>query len=358
MSVGYICSSILGVGLAVFYMLSSDPKTKKLALKLLSSFDDCATFFTFSIQIASIVVLARVDYGLSATAMGDVTVRTTWTVSALTLLPLMYTHLVYGKPQKGVKEQSVKSTSATTSSESTRRNLLFSICWACSIYPTLSRMIESFGPSAVGDKAGDALTTKEWNILQNICLSGTSPPSDAEYQLMNAVGIMSSLLTSLFAITKIVMAGLRRHYDNRLRQHHKLINKLQQRFRIVKQILIVCVPLLSIGLIWSYFRLQSFQTHITSALGTENSDSEWRFGQVVAVIVFLPVIVEALFGWHEQQEESDGEHHSTQEPAEEMSESASQPSTSQDEVDEVHAQHLDTEKFLPTVRLLRARQTM
>lgn len=60
---------------------------KKLALRLLSSFDDCATLFTFSIQIASIVVLARVEYGLSATAMGDVTVRTNWTVSALTLFP-------------------------------------------------------------------------------------------------------------------------------------------------------------------------------------------------------------------------------------------------------------------------------
>lgn len=213
-------------------------------------------------------------------------------------------------------------------------------------------MIESFGPSVVGDKPTDALTTEEWNILQNICLSGTSPPSDAEYRLMNAIGVLSSLLTFLFAITKIAMAGLRRHYDNRLRQHHKLIDKVQQRFRIVKQILIVCVLLLSIGLTWSYFRLQDFQTHITSALGTENSDSEWGFGQVVAVIVFLPVIVEALFSWHDQQEESDEVHQSTQEPAEEMSESALPPSTSQDEVDEIQAPHLDAEKLLPTVRSL------
>ncbi|KAH0238328.1 hypothetical protein KCV06_g275, partial [Aureobasidium melanogenum] len=94
---------------------------------------------------------------------------------------------------------------------------------------------------------------------------------------------------------KIVMAGLRRHYDHRLQQHHKLASKVQKRLRVVKQILIVCVPFLSIGLIWSYFRLQSFQTHITSALGMENLDSEWGFGQVVAVIVFLPALVEALF---------------------------------------------------------------
>ena len=130
---------------------------------------------------------------------------------------------------------------------------------------------------------------------------------------------------------------------------------MQQRFRIVKQILIVCVPLLSIGLIWSYFRLQSFQTHITHALGTENADSEWGFGQVVAVIVFLPVIVEALFSWHEQQEASVGEQASAQELAGEISESASRLSTSQDEA----TQHLDADKLLPTtVRLLKAKQTM
>ncbi|KAG9739778.1 hypothetical protein KCU73_g9392, partial [Aureobasidium melanogenum] len=216
-------------------------------------------------------------------------------------------------------------------------------------------MIESFEASVVGDKPSDAITTNEWNILQKICLSGTSPPSEAEYRLMNAFGIMSSLLISLFAISKIVIAGLRRHYDHRLQQHHKLASKVQKRLHIVKQILIVCVPFLSIGLIWSYFRLQSFQTHITSALGTENLDSEWGFGQVVAVIVFLPVLVEALFSWHEQQETSGGEQHSAQESAEEMSESAS---TSQDEIDEASAQHLDAEKPLPTVRLLKARQTM
>ncbi|KAH0207765.1 hypothetical protein KCU99_g26, partial [Aureobasidium melanogenum] len=119
--------------------------------------------------------------------------------------------------------------------------------------------------------------------------------SKCEYRLMNAFGIMSSLLISLLAISKIVMAGLRRHYDHRLQQHHKLASKVQKRLRVVKQILIVCVPFLSIGLIWSYFRLQSFQTHITSALGMENLDSEWGFGQVVAVIVFLPALVEALF---------------------------------------------------------------
>lgn len=356
MSVGYICSSIIGAGLATYYLLSSKPKTQKLALKLLSSFDDCATFFTFSIQIASIVVLARVDYGLSAASMGDVTVRTTWTVSALTLLPLMYIHLVSKKPQKGAKEQAVKSTSTAPSSERTLRDLLFSICWACSMYPTLSRMIESFGASVVGDKPSDALTKNEWNMLQNICLSGTSPPSEAEYRSMNAFGIMSFLLTSLFAISKIVMAGIRRHYDHRLQQHHKLVSKVQERLHIVKQILIVCIPFLSIGLIWSYLRLQSFQTHITNALSTENSISEWGFGQVVAVIVFLPVIVEALFSWHEQQEESGEEQqHSAQASTEEMSESAS---TLQDETNEASAQHFDAEKPLPTVRLLRARQTM
>ncbi|CAD0089181.1 unnamed protein product, partial [Aureobasidium vineae] len=359
MSVGCICSSILGTGLAFFYVLSSRSKTKKLALKLLSSFDDCATFFTFSIQIASIVVLAKVDYGVSAASMGDVTVRTTWTVSALTLLPLMYTLLLSGLPQTGANRQFTKAAAGTFLTTDARRDLLFSICWACSVYPILSRMIESFAESVVGYKPSDILTTKQWRMLQDSCLSQTSPPSMAEYRLMNVFGIMASLLTSLFAISKIVMAGLHRHYDHKLQRHHDLMNIVQQPLDYLGRISLVCVPLLSIGLTWSYFRLQSFQANITQALSTQDSDSEWGFGQVVSVVVFLPVIVEAFFSWHEQQEESAGEHSLVQEPTEEAVESGSSYYTSQDDIDEAPAEHSSADKSLSnTATLLKWRQTI
>ncbi|CAD0109157.1 unnamed protein product, partial [Aureobasidium uvarum] len=359
MSVGYICSSILGAGLAVFYVLSIRPKMKKLALKLLSCFDDCATFFTFSIQIASIVVLARVDYGVSAASMGDVTVRTTWTVSALTLLPLMYSLLLAGLPQIGANTQFTKSAAEPFLSNNIRRDILFSICWVCSVYPTLSRMIESFADSVIGDKPSDILTTKEWRVLQDICLSQTSPPSVAEYRLMNAFGIMAPLLTSLFAVSKIVMAGLHRHHDHKLQRHHDLMKIVQQPLDYLRRLLLVCVPILSIGLIWSYFRLQSFQANITQALSTQNSDSEWGFGQVVSVVVFLPVIVEVFFSWHEQQEEPAGEHNLVQEPTEEAVESGLSCYISQDDIDEAPGEHTSAEKSLSnTATLLKWRQTM
>ena len=118
-----------------------------------SSFYDCAVFFTFSIQLACIVVLTRLDVGISASGMGDSTAKIAWAVSLLTILPLVYVAFNPGllrepqldhdstpKGQKSRKEQS--------------RCLLFALCWLLYIYPFISRMMEIFGPSGVGAKKG------------------------------------------------------------------------------------------------------------------------------------------------------------------------------------------------------------
>jgi hypothetical protein len=51
---------------------------------------------------------------------------------------------------------------------------------------------------------------------------------------------------------------------------------------------------------WGFFRLRSYQKDITTAAGGDFPDEQWTFGQIVAVIVYMPVLVEVAFTWKKQ----------------------------------------------------------
>lgn len=97
----YILENALGFILALFLVFYQrkdivdrvrDSKLLGQCLNVMfficDSFYDSAIFLTFSIQIASIVILVRLNFGVSANGMGDITARVTWVVSLLIMLSL------------------------------------------------------------------------------------------------------------------------------------------------------------------------------------------------------------------------------------------------------------------------------
>ena len=104
MIAGYIIENVLGFVLvsSLFILRRGIPEHQQtssaapllrylaVATRGCDSFHDCAVFFTFSIQLACIVVLARLDFGVSANGMGDSTAKITWAISLLTMLPITY----------------------------------------------------------------------------------------------------------------------------------------------------------------------------------------------------------------------------------------------------------------------------
>jgi hypothetical protein len=48
---------------------------------------------------------------------------------------------------------------------------------------------------------------------------------------------------------------------------------------------------------WAFFRIRMLQKSMTEAAGGNFPDEQWTFGQIVAVIVFLPVVTEIAFLW-------------------------------------------------------------
>jgi hypothetical protein len=178
MAVGYVLeSAICTVIICAFILLKIRPELDTKVVRLLLSnasktFYDNAIFFTFAIQIASIITLGKANFGISAEGMGTITMKIAWLVSTLTLLPLFPLVL---RPDLFLESKETvagaNGSSGVRSSDDTRgdkcltgndherttaknkarqgqRFLMLIVCWAMSFYPFFSRMAGTFGMSA------------------------------------------------------------------------------------------------------------------------------------------------------------------------------------------------------------------
>ena len=312
MIVGYIVENVVGLILASLLYITLEkttnerrknpPKSLDRYISVLrrgcSSFYDCAVFFTFSIQLACIVVLARLDFGINASGMGDSTAKITWAVSLLTILPPMYVAFNPGplrEPQpepagtpKGEKSKNRKEQ---------LRFLLFALCWLLFIYPFLSRMMETFGQSAINNH--QIISANEWNSIEASCTAGVDTVSDQELLAMNIFSVAGSVFVGLMTLTKIIWLALQRHHeDSRLvRRVHGVWFQNRIRLRRLPLALFVAIPIIAASQLWIVFRLRGFQKQVARNAGNYDSDGQWTFGQIAAVTIFVPVAVECCFAW-------------------------------------------------------------
>lgn len=309
---GYILENLLGftLGVAVYILRrrqqgqqSGDSKIINRCASVVRRgchrFYDCAIFLTFSTQLASIVVLARLDFGISASGMGDSTAKITWAVSLLTILPLTY---IAFNPDL-LRDPVTQRHSSPKSQESKDRReqlrfLLFAICWMLFVYPFLSRMMETFGPSMIG---GDdqVISTSDWDIVAAVCTANVDAITNKETLAMKFFSVVGSVFICVLAIIRIIwLSMVRQHKESRLVHHIR--DRWLQKSRLKAQIpivLFIAVPLIAISQLWTIFRLRSFQNAIAQASDNQDIDSQWTFGQIAAVTIFVPVAVECWFSW-------------------------------------------------------------
>ena len=158
-----------------------------------------------------------------------------------------------------------------------------------------------FGPS----KIGTAISQDQFATVEEICFQDVRVVSAAEDRFMTAVAIISFIPLSLLAFGRIVVLGVRKHHTQSGIYVRMAVllqgNNLARRFRQGLVLSLGVTPLLACGLLWTVVRVQSFQKQMTAAAGNSFADGQWTFGQVVAVTVFVPVLVEAWFLFGEQQ---------------------------------------------------------
>lgn len=120
-------------------------------------------------------------------------------------------------------------------------------------------------------------------------------------RFVTACGIMGYLLVSIIVITK-TLAFILEDYETRwivaLRRRSAKL-KLKWSALLYNALCVAVFALLAVQF-WAFFRLRQVQKDINVVAGADFPDGRWTFGQIVAVTVFVPVLVEVVFSWRKR----------------------------------------------------------
>jgi hypothetical protein len=251
--------------------------------------------------------------------MGAYTVEITWTVSVLTLFPLTYIALMPNlirAPQNAANRSEEADPSLAEEREKKRekareslRTQLYLICVGLSSYPFLSSMFSVYGPRQIGNGPGAAINDTDWAIIQNICFGGPILISVEETTAMNACLTISWIVVFGLTIAKLLV-DIANGSNPDLAFLHKPLKQLARPLsKSLSKIPWASWPLLvaimAITQFWTYLRLHQAQKHVAETSDNSFLDNQWSFGQIVAITVFTPVIVDCLY-WIRDDESEDG----------------------------------------------------
>ena len=297
MIIGYIIENVLAFALVLSLYIfqrrlqgpganptSPSYRYLKILIRVCSCYQECATFFAFSTQLACLVILVEYSFDISITEIGYSTANIAETVSLLTLLPLIY--IVF---QPSLLRDNHATGNKNDDHAQTRRFVLFVICWLLSIYPFSSRMYHAFGPRS------GRLSITESSQIKNLCYSDVDGSARNEVLAMRFFAVTGHVLIILLTVTKMFRLIVKDWFKvPRLAQW--IPNSIQNfgRKSSFGTLLFILLPAIAISQIWTILRIQSIQKEMSLSAGNEDADGKWNFGQIVAITLFFPILVQML----------------------------------------------------------------
>lgn len=292
--------------LSLAAIILRDPKPETGAYKWkqivqcgLDSFFFSAAYFTLAIQLATIVVLVRKDYGISTADLGAIEARIAQSVSVVSLTPLLYPAALLEPKERDIRRD-VRHNS---------RLLLLSATLALSFFPFLSRCIHAFGPSPIGSDTHQEVSTNDWAKIVEMCFFGgfEDLKKTAIWKALKGLELVASLATYFFAFW--LLSGLpSTHYipDKDTKGYKGVRKLLSWRKRVTKWFedrkFWAMVPLLAIiglttPLVVIIFTLRDLQKDLSVDMGQVYEGDNWGFGQIVSIVLFFPVGVDMAYWW-------------------------------------------------------------
>ena len=296
MIVGYFFESFLGFLFALGFAIKGPlvatkdldgkptPLITEALLKGSKTFFECAIYFVISIEISCVIFLVRKDFGINASGLGGLEVQITWAVALLCILPLLYPLVTLAY----IRKKKVGF-----------RLFLFAICWLLFFYPCMSMMVGDFAPSQVGEGKGPGgetiIKTDQMAQLTDLCMSEGPYLSSTETAVLNAFGAAGSITVIAYGLVYLLWFIAERQYPKRAwRLRRRLMSWIPkgQRDKFAVRILIFVIPILTVPQIWGVLRIRNIQRSMAITTNGSYTDSQWTFGQVVAVTIFAPVFIE------------------------------------------------------------------
>lgn len=303
-AIGYIIGIALGFTLAILLLLQTrlDPPLKSIPSQVLltglRSFFNAAAFFSIAVQIATISLLVQKDFGIATSDFGAIEAQIAQAVSVVSLLPLLYPALIL---------------SSIDSSRSNPRLFLLNLAAALSFYPFLSRNLHAFGPDdsrPIGDGSGSDVSTADWTKVERLCFADglDALRDDTLYAAIPPLELAASLVVYLATLWQ--MGGLvGAHYSPvKDQKRHAVVvgagRVVLWRRRVGEWLrghrlwaaLLMLVPLgLAAPLLWVIFHLRGLQEELARNVDEDYGGNNWGFGQIVAVVLYLPVVVDMFY---------------------------------------------------------------
>jgi hypothetical protein len=303
-AIGYVLEITLSVflSLAVIVPRQSGKTSQwhRIAKTGLAAFVDSAAYFALSLQLATIAVLVRKDYGISTADLGAIEARISQSVAVVSIVPLLYPIALLEPSTKTYPRDNVKHNA---------RLLLLSLTIALSFYPFLSRCIHAFDVSPIGNGEGSEVSSTDWGVIEDMCFPQNYRHlgENITYRSLNGLELTASLLAYLFSFW--LLAGLPKthsHLNEKAQAGQRAGDELSWRDRVnvwfSDRPIFTVLPLfgvvgLSVPLLWVVFTLRKVQGEMSENMGQEYAGNEWGFGQIVSIVLFIPVAVEMAYRW-------------------------------------------------------------
>lgn len=278
---------LLGLGIIILEQRDSKRGFSCAVNRAFGVYADAAALLTFSVQFASVVILIKKDFGISAKDFGGLTVEVTWAAALLTMVSMLL----------------VCSSGADLDRKELRLSVIC-ISWILFLYTFISRMISDFGPSQIGiPKPGSptaVVSPVEAGNIEQLCWTNGSNLSKAETIAFDVFAVGGSLFVSIVLVGTLIWVLLtRRRPDVVRRLKHSRTFMVNGRNTIsvksVRLLLLFNVFLWGAPQLWGILRLRAMQQALAVSTGTSDQDNSWGFGQIVAVVIFLPVFLEFVY---------------------------------------------------------------
>lgn len=278
--VGYFVEFSLAVILAVTLMILSKRRKARLAAscrEITGAYVDSAIALALSVELACAIMLIKKNFGLQVSEFGGLTVQIVWIVAALVMLP------VASFCWRDLEDKKTELRLCMTA----LAFILFLITFIC-------RMISTYSDRQIGSGADAVVSNEEANQIALLCFgqsSSLSPSASATVEVFSIGG-------SLWISCNVILALIDQCFDGS--EQSQVARALQQFTKHLKSDIVGTVVsvsgllIWSVPLFWALMTLRSWQMTFAESIDEASGSDVWSFGQIIAVIVFLPVLNELL----------------------------------------------------------------
>ncbi|KAF5607762.1 hypothetical protein FPANT_731 [Fusarium pseudoanthophilum] len=303
-AVGYVLEIILSIllSLAVIMFKRSGKKSQRheVVKAGLEAFVDSAAYFALALQLATIAVLARKDYGISTADLGAIEARISQSVAVVSMMPLLYPVALLEPAANSSTRANIKHNAGL---------LLLSVTVALSFYPFLSRCIHAFDISPIGEGKDSEVSPTDWSVVEDMCFPAEYRDigRSATFKSLNGLELTASLITYIFTFWLLAgLPGTCYDRDEKAKDAKEAEDKASWREHVNEWFsdrpLVAILPLLvfvglTIPLLVVIFTLRNVQEQMSENMGENYDGNYWGFGQIVSIILFTPVGVKMVYRW-------------------------------------------------------------